>query len=207
MSIQNNLLTFATAIGNAIKPFKFIPTKPSAAGAYQLSVNASGVTSWAAPATSGASGMPYSAIWRNADQTGRSFNNPNLEFNAFPVYSSDRGNTTTFGWNINGAGGITLEANKTYVLRMTLYVTGMGSGTWCDVGFVRGTPGVYGSPVTGLLCRVYGKGFSDISCYSHEVTFRSTSAETLWTAVQNGSSTVASFTLMKGSFAIAQQVA
>lgn len=207
MSIQDSLSIFASAIGNAIKPFKYIPAKPVAAGQYELAVNAQGQASWAAPVPAAASGMPYSAVWRTSDQTGRSFTNPVLAFNDFVNgIAVDRANNSVIGFGLDGR--ITLAANRVYLLRMTLQITGAASGAFWFVGFNRFfTPNTYSPPVNGLSTRINGRGTSDTQTAVHEFIFRTTAAETLWCSITGASDTSTSFTLVKGSTAFAQQIA
>lgn len=214
MSIQDNISTLATAIGNEIKPFKYIPEKPAAAGNYELAVDAQGQASWATAASgsSGSATLPFTSVWRTSNQTNIKYNNGLLIFNSWGNSGlTDRGIAGKFAFGLNGS--ILLEANKVYMLRMVLYITGVAAGDLFVVGFnpvisaPGATPVVYDSVFGGNGARFTGRGATDVQTVVHEMVYKPSEATTLWMSVSDTSTLTGSFTMMAGSTATAMQIA
>lgn len=160
-----------------------------------------------AAASGGGSVMPYSTVWRTSDSTGRGSSARVLAFNSFQNGNADMGvSPEVFGFGLDGR--IYLDANKTYLLRMNLYITALPAGKYWDVTFARFfAPSTYADINNGLRSRIYSTGPSNVIHVVHEQVFKTTAAETLWCAIQATNDDSATFTLMKGSTAFAQQIA
>lgn len=212
MSIQTNLSTFATAIGNAIKPFKYVPAKPAAAGNYELAVDAQGQASWVAPAPAAAAGMDYAYMTRNTDQTSVGYRTP-IIFNQ-QVNGNDVDNPN--GFSISTAtndlifwptGYVELKANRTFLLRATLYMN-IPSGYNGKLGFAYKFSDTNYSPVhQGYGAQFWGTGGSNIQCISVEHVFRPTQNTQLWFVITAASDSNNNVTVKQGSTAFVQRIA
>lgn len=215
MSIQDSLSTFATAIGNAIKPFKYIPAKPAAAGQYELAVNAQGQASWAAPAPAAAAtpaAMDYAYMTRNGDQTNVRLNTPILFNQQVNSNAVDNPNGFSISTATNDlifwpTGYVELKANRTYLLRATLYLN-IPNGFNGRLGYAYNFGSNSFSPVhQGFGASFWGTGGSNIQCVSVEHVFRPTVNEQLWFVITSASDGTTGMTVRQGSTAFVQRIA
>jgi hypothetical protein len=230
MSIQDNLSSFAAAIGNAIKPFKYVPAKPAVAGNYELAVDAQGQASWVAPTpaegggASGGTGMEFSAMYRSTDQNIGILDK--IMFDQFhqgeAVSNAPAGETFASWTSGNGSdiwytswGSLFLRANKTYLLRAVLYLNGLNSSYNCRLGW--GTfnqdaylPNYATTPLNSLMTvPVQSTSNQEIMCVVLEQVYRPTSDISISPGITFASAPTETgrFNILRGSTAFVQRLA
>jgi hypothetical protein len=216
--IQNNLETFAASVGAAVNPLRYLPAKP-AAGTYELNVNAQGAASWVAPAPAAAAtpaAMDYAYLARSTDQTNVRHHTP-IVFNQ-QVNGNDVDNPN--GFSISSAsndlifwpsGYVELKANRTFLLRATLYLnipTNFNGRMGYAYRFDNGFGGFNYPPVhQGYGAHFWGTGGNNIQCISVEHVFRPTQNTNLYFVITAASDGSTAMTVKAGSTAFVQRIA